>query len=73
MFLPGDSKEAWLLAKTQVRAADFIQHQFHFHLLRTHLLAEAYAIATLRHLPSAHPLYKVGICVVLHVDTVAYT
>ncbi|XP_011813839.1 PREDICTED: arachidonate 12-lipoxygenase, epidermal-type-like [Colobus angolensis palliatus] len=58
LFLPSDPPMAWLLAKIWVRSSDFQLHQLQSHLLRGHLIAEVIAVATMRSLPSLHPIYK---------------
>uniref|UniRef100_A0A4X2K148 Arachidonate 15-lipoxygenase n=1 Tax=Vombatus ursinus TaxID=29139 RepID=A0A4X2K148_VOMUR len=59
VFLPSDPPMAWLLAKAWVRSSDFQLHQLQYHLLRGHLMAEAISVATMRCLPTLHPIFKI--------------
>ncbi|XP_064234134.1 polyunsaturated fatty acid lipoxygenase ALOX15 isoform X2 [Aotus nancymaae] len=58
LFLPTDPPMVWLLAKCWVRSSDFQLHELQSHLLRGHLMAEVLAVATMRCLPSIHPVFK---------------
>jgi arachidonate 15-lipoxygenase len=47
---------AWQMAKTVVNTADFNYHEMFVHLGRTHLVSEAFCVATHRQLAPNHPL-----------------
>ena len=49
---------SWQSAKTAVQVADFNYHEMFVHLGRTHLMSEAFAMATQRQLAPAHPLNR---------------
>ncbi len=61
LFLRPDPADAerywsWQMAKTVVQTADFNHHEFFAHLAWTHLVSEAFCVATRRHLAANHPL-----------------
>jgi arachidonate 15-lipoxygenase len=47
----------WEMAKTVVQFADGNYHELYVHLARTHLVMEAFAVATRRNLADVHPLW----------------
>lgn len=47
----------WEMAKLVVQVADGNYHELFTHLARTHLVIEAFAVATHRHLAEAHPIW----------------
>ncbi|KAK5852920.1 hypothetical protein PBY51_006753 [Eleginops maclovinus] len=58
IFLPSDPETDWLLAKMFIKNADCMDHESVHHLVRTHFLAEVFAVAALRRFPAIHPFYK---------------
>jgi arachidonate 15-lipoxygenase len=54
----GEAYWAWQSAKTAVQVADFNYHEMFVHLGRTHLMSEAFAMATQRQLAVVHPLNR---------------
>ncbi|XP_069047264.1 polyunsaturated fatty acid 5-lipoxygenase-like isoform X2 [Lepisosteus oculatus] len=57
IYTPNDGN-AWLLAKIWVRNADFYVHELSSHLLRTHLMGEAFFIAVYGCLSRRHPILR---------------
>ena len=52
-----DDQWGWEMAKLVVQVADGNYHELFTHLARTHLVMEAFAVATHRHLAEVHPLW----------------
>lgn len=52
-----DRQWGWEMAKFAVQVADGNYHELFTHLARTHLVIEAFAVATHRHLAEAHPVW----------------
>ncbi|WP_432769609.1 lipoxygenase family protein [Sphingopyxis sp.] len=52
-----DRSWGWEMAKFVVQVADGNYHELFTHLGRTHLVIEAFAVATHRHLAEAHPIW----------------
>ncbi len=60
IFMPSDVADKrwdWEVAKFIVQVADGNYHELLVHLARTHLVIEAFAVATHRNLPPVHPLW----------------
>lgn len=53
----GEARWTWEIAKFIVQVADGNYHELFVHLARTHLVIEAVAVATHRHLAELHPIW----------------
>jgi arachidonate 15-lipoxygenase len=58
IFTPHDPPWLWLTVKTFVQSADASYHEVASHLMRTHMIVEAIAVATHRQLDARHPLHQ---------------
>lgn len=56
--VPDEGDYRWLMAKSYLQCADLSQNQVVNHLALTHLVEEAFALATHRHLAWQHPLFR---------------
>jgi len=56
VFTPADPTFTWLAARTHVQSADAHLHEGFFHLVETHLVNEAIALAAFRQLHADHPI-----------------
>ncbi len=56
VFTPADPAFTWLAARTHVQSADAHLHEGFYHLVETHLVNEAIAVAAFRQLHPDHPL-----------------
>lgn len=59
VFTPTDSDPDWTAAKAYLACAEGNTHQIVTHALRTHFAMEPIIMATMRNLPSAHPVFKI--------------
>jgi arachidonate 15-lipoxygenase len=59
VFTPAPDADpwGWQIAKTIVQVADGNYHELFAHLARTHLVIEAFTVATHRHLANVHPIW----------------
>ncbi len=60
IFTPSPAADklwGWEMAKFVVQVADGNYHELFAHLARTHLVIEAFAVATHRHLAEVHPIW----------------
>lgn len=58
IFANAEDIVRWKMAKLVVQVADLTYHQMVNHLGHTHLMMEAFSVATLRNLPKEHPIAR---------------
>ena len=58
IFTPNDPYWLWTTVKAYVQAADAVYHEVASHLLRTHMVMEAFVMTTHRQLHHRHPVHQ---------------
>ncbi|KAL3883127.1 hypothetical protein ACJMK2_029420 [Sinanodonta woodiana] len=58
IWTPHDTELDWLFAKTWVKTADIHAHALNTHYYRAHKISDVFALATIRNVPQAHPIFK---------------